>query len=879
MNVPTMNKQIIFVDSSVQDYQSLLQGIDPAQIVVLNENSSAIDQITNALADKKDIEAVHIVSHGSEGSLKLGADVLNDNNLETFSDRLKQWGNALTANGDILLYGCDVAAGEVGENFVKRLSEITGADVAASTDKTGNAALGGDWELEVNIGNIETPIAFQPQEAQKYDGVLATFTVRNTNDSGAGSLREAIAQANTQIGADTIIFDPSIFNTSQTIRLNSQLIVDDSVSIQGTGLNLLKISGDANNNGINDNGDVRLFFVNQGTVSFSDLTLHGGRGNGGNGAAGGGGGLGAGGALFINGNGTSLPAQVTINNVTFTQNQAVGGNGGASNGGGGGGGFGGVGGSGGYQPGGGGGGGGLSDSGTNGTTGGGTGGGSSFFGSTGGTGGTTSNSGVASSGGFGGGGGGGLSAVSANGTNGGQGGEFGGGGAGGASQFSGVSGQGGSGGFGGGGGNAGIAANGSTDGLGGNGGFGGGGGSGNTGGGLGGSFGGNGYNAGGGGGAGLGGAIFIRNGSLMLTNATFNNNSATGGAGGFSAQLGQAKSGAIFVNAGATVTASGVTYSSNSATNASTTATDNSNTYGTITLLDTTPPTASTFTPADNATSVAVAANLVVNLSEAVQKGTGNIVIKKVSDNSVVETINVTAANVTVTGSTVTVNPTADLAPGTDYYVEIAAGAIKDLAGNNYAGTTGATAWNFTTAVAADTTAPTATFTPADNATSVADTANLVVNLSEAVQKGTGNIVIKKVSDNSVVETIDVASANVTVSGGTVTINPTLELAPGTDYYVEIAAGAIKDLAGNNYAGTTGATAWNFTTAAAVDTTAPTATTFTPADNATNVAVAADLVVNLSEAVQKGTGNIVIKKVSDNSVVETIDVASANVTV
>ncbi|MEG4173000.1 Ig-like domain-containing protein, partial [Microcoleus sp. S13_D1] len=301
--------------------------------------------------------------------------------------------------------------------------------------------------------------------------------------------------------------------------------------------------------------------------------------------------------------------------------------------------------------------------------------------------------------------------------------------------------------------------------------------------------------------------------------------------------------------------------------------------FTTAVAADTTAPTAATFTPADNATSVAVAADLVVTLSEAVQKGTGNIVIKKVSDNSVVETIDVTTANVTVTGSTVTINPTANLVDGTDYYVEIASGAIKDLAGNNYAGTTGAATWNFTTAAAVDTTAPTAaTFTPADNATNIAVAADLVVTLSEAVQKGTGNIVIKKVSDNSVVETIDVTSANVTVTGSTVTVNPLADLAQSTDYYVEIAAGAIKDLAGNNYAGTTGAATWNFTTAVAADTTAPTAT-FTPADNATNIAVAADLVVTLSEAVQKGTGNIVIKKVSDNSVVETIDVTTANVTV
>ncbi|MCT7984187.1 Ig-like domain-containing protein [Laspinema sp. A4] len=291
-------------------------------------------------------------------------------------------------------------------------------------------------------------------------------------------------------------------------------------------------------------------------------------------------------------------------------------------------------------------------------------------------------------------------------------------------------------------------------------------------------------------------------------------------------------------------------------------------------------PMATSFTPADNATTVAVGANLVVNFNEAVQKGTGNIVIKKVSDNSVFETIAATDAKITVSGSTVTINPTADLAPGTDYYVEIANGAIKDSAGNNYAGIAGATPWNFKTAIAPDTTAPTASsFTPADNATTVAVGANLVVNFNEAVQKGTGNIVIKKVSDNSVFETIAATDAKITVSGSTVTINPAGNLAPGTDYYVEIANGAIKDSAGNNYAGIAGATSWNFKTAIAPDTTAPTATSFTPADNATTVAVGANLVVNFNEAVQKGTGNIVIKKVSDNSVFETIAATDAKITV
>ncbi|CAD5962190.1 Thermitase [Planktothrix rubescens] len=295
---------------------------------------------------------------------------------------------------------------------------------------------------------------------------------------------------------------------------------------------------------------------------------------------------------------------------------------------------------------------------------------------------------------------------------------------------------------------------------------------------------------------------------------------------------------------------------------------------------DTTPPATSSFTPVDNATGIAVGADLVVNFSEAIQKGTGDIVIKKLSDNSVVETIAVTNSNVTVSGSQLTINPTNDLAQTTDYYVEIANGAIKDIAGNNYAGITGNSTWNFTTVAPPDTTPPaTSSFTPVDNATGIAVGADLVVNFSETIQKGTGDIVIKKLSDNSVVETIAVTNSNVTVSGSQLTINPTNDLAQTTDYYVEIANGAIKDIAGNNYAGITGNSTWNFTTVAPPDTTPPATSSFTPVDNATNIAVGADLVVNFSEAIQKGTGDIVIKKLSDNSVVETIAVTNSNVTV
>ena len=167
-----MSNQIIFIDSSVQNYQSLIDNADAAQIIILNNNLSGIKQITNTLAEQKNIEAVHILSHGSDGTLFLGNSPLNETTLENHAATVKQWGKALKANADILLYGCNVAQTEQGKAFVKRLSQLTKANVAASTTPTGNANLGGDWKLEFIIGKIQAVLAFSPAVTAAYSGVL-----------------------------------------------------------------------------------------------------------------------------------------------------------------------------------------------------------------------------------------------------------------------------------------------------------------------------------------------------------------------------------------------------------------------------------------------------------------------------------------------------------------------------------------------------------------------------------------------------------------------------------------------------------------------------------------------------------------------------------
>ncbi|WP_449419696.1 DUF4347 domain-containing protein [Phormidium nigroviride] len=167
-----MNQEIIFVDSSVQDYQSLIFNNDDAQTFIINENLSGIEQITKTLVNQKNISAIHIVSHGSDGTLFLGNSPLNSTTLETHAATIQKWGKALKLNADILLYGCNVAQSNKGKSFVKYLSQLTKANVAASTNLTGNAKLGGDWNLEFIIGKIQAKLAFSSAVMTAYSGVL-----------------------------------------------------------------------------------------------------------------------------------------------------------------------------------------------------------------------------------------------------------------------------------------------------------------------------------------------------------------------------------------------------------------------------------------------------------------------------------------------------------------------------------------------------------------------------------------------------------------------------------------------------------------------------------------------------------------------------------
>src|SRR5919202_877797 len=153
-----------------------------------SNHSNGIAQITQALKGRFNLSSLHIVAHGEVGKLWLGNGFINSNTLKQYSEHLQSWGVALAPDADILLYGCNVAAGETGQQFVQLLSQLTGTDVAASNNLTGSAALGGDWELDVKIGLVEAPIAFGAETLEAYSAILTTRRVSvDTNGTQGNS--------------------------------------------------------------------------------------------------------------------------------------------------------------------------------------------------------------------------------------------------------------------------------------------------------------------------------------------------------------------------------------------------------------------------------------------------------------------------------------------------------------------------------------------------------------------------------------------------------------------------------------------------------------------------------------------------------------------
>ncbi|MBU2713466.1 DUF4347 domain-containing protein, partial [Zooshikella harenae] len=207
------NKVVIFIDSRVADYQSLMEGLDESvDVVIIQEQQNGLAQMANALAEYSNLDAIHVVSHGDDGQLQLGNVTVSADNIANYSQYLSDIGAALTQQGDILLYGCDVGKGSAGEAFVQALADFTDADIAASTDDTGGDALGGNWNLEYSTGDVSNDSPFDSDMLASYDYLMALpiSSDQTTNYDGLGLGDTAVIANGTVI--DDISYDGWRFN-------------------------------------------------------------------------------------------------------------------------------------------------------------------------------------------------------------------------------------------------------------------------------------------------------------------------------------------------------------------------------------------------------------------------------------------------------------------------------------------------------------------------------------------------------------------------------------------------------------------------------------------------------------------------------------------
>ncbi len=181
-SIPAAN-ELVFIDTRVSDHQTIVDSLQSQmeegrnlEIVLLDPTGDGIQQISGALAVRRQLQAIHIISHGSDGAIELGSTALDANSLERNAGAISRWANSFTAGGDLLVYGCNTAKIQTGRMLLNRLSQLTGADVSASDDPTGSAKFGGNWDLEFRTGDIETPAVLSAQVQQRWNGLLDITT-------------------------------------------------------------------------------------------------------------------------------------------------------------------------------------------------------------------------------------------------------------------------------------------------------------------------------------------------------------------------------------------------------------------------------------------------------------------------------------------------------------------------------------------------------------------------------------------------------------------------------------------------------------------------------------------------------------------------------
>ncbi|MGY0782380.1 SwmB domain-containing protein, partial [Azospirillum argentinense] len=161
-------REVAFIDMALDDWQALKAEIPAGiEVFLIDSRADGMAAMARTLDARRDIHAIHVLSHGFEGGLQLGSGRFDTRALAQRVEELASIASSLAPDGDILLYGCNVASGR-GADFLTALADATGANVVASRTPTGAADRGGDWDLDWVHGAVRTT----PLRIDSYRGVM-----------------------------------------------------------------------------------------------------------------------------------------------------------------------------------------------------------------------------------------------------------------------------------------------------------------------------------------------------------------------------------------------------------------------------------------------------------------------------------------------------------------------------------------------------------------------------------------------------------------------------------------------------------------------------------------------------------------------------------
>ncbi|URQ92795.1 Ig-like domain-containing protein [Pseudoalteromonas sp. SCSIO 43101] len=156
-----LKNEILFIDERVHDKALLLSNLKKNVLPI--EISSVDDAFRKMVSIVKEhgtnnLDRVTLLSHASPGELDFG-NAKVDYEYIVSNEKVKELTSLLDGK-DLIILGCDIASGDIGHKYLQQLSSGSTLRIAASTNKTGYAKQGGDWNLEYNPNQIKNYIPF-----------------------------------------------------------------------------------------------------------------------------------------------------------------------------------------------------------------------------------------------------------------------------------------------------------------------------------------------------------------------------------------------------------------------------------------------------------------------------------------------------------------------------------------------------------------------------------------------------------------------------------------------------------------------------------------------------------------------------------------------